>query len=420
MSDTQKESLFRRQAIQSLAERAPGRPICTMPRPWLWLNSLVLLLFVSTALFISTVEYARKETVRGWLVAKGGVVRIASRTTAQVSHIAKGSGDHVEAGEPLIYLTTDTNLSDGRSKSEQALLQLQQEQREIDTQLELSTEQQSLDGASLQLQLQDFDTEAASLEARLTTQRQQIELSGDKLQRLEDAILDGAVTEWDVIRQQEDRSALQQELSRLEQDAASMQRERELLASRLSSVPVQAQIERSELRARHLQLSQLIAEQESRRLTVVNSPVSGIIAAIEVDAGSAVAQQQLLMTIVPRDMQLAAEIYVPSKAAGFVQTGQTVRIAYDAFPQQKFGTFAGQIDRVSDFVLLPGESPQSFPLLEASYKVRIEISDSAVATSIGTMGLRPGMLLAAEIILERRSLIEWLLEPLRFRRSFPS
>lgn len=417
MTITHNENLFRQQAIRSLSEKPPGQPICVMPRPWFWVNCLVALLIVSTALFVSNAEYARKETVRGWLVSKEGIVRITSRSLAEISHIPKRPGDHVEAGEPLIYLTTDTTLSNGNSISEQALLQLRYEQVEIDTQLELSLEQQALDDEGMRQQLQDLDVEVAALESQLAEQRNQIDLSEDKLRRLESANLGGAVTHWDVIRQKESHGVLRQDLSRLKQDAANLQRERELVARRRSSVPVQAEIQRSELRSRYTRLSQERAEQESKRLTAVNAPVSGVIAAVEVDAGNSVAPQQLLMTLVPENMSLAAEIYVPSKAAGFVQRGQSVRIAYDAFPQQKFGTFEGRVDRVSDFVLLPDEIPQTFPLLEATYKVRIEINDSAIPTSIGTIGLRPGMLLAAEIILERRNLVDWLLEPLRFRRK---
>ena len=417
MTSTHHESLFRQQAIRSLSEKPSGRPIGVMPRPWFWVNCLVVLLFVSTSLFVSNAEYARKETVRGWLVSKEGIVRISSRSLAEISRIPIRPGDHVAMGEPLIYLTTDTTLSNGHSKSEQALAQLRHEQAEIGTQLNLSLEQQALDDGGLKQQLRDVNVAVASLESQVAEQRKQIDLSRDKLLRLESAMVDGAVTHWDVIRQKESHGTLLQELSRLKQDAANLQRERELLVRRHSSVPVQAEIRRSELRARYTQLSQQIAEQESKRLTVVNAPVSGVIAAIEVDAGNAVAPQQLLMTLVPKDVNLAVEIYVPSKAAGFVQRGQHVRIAYDAFPQQKFGTFEGRVDRVSDFVLLPGEIPQTFPLLEATYKVRIEIEDAAIPTSIGTMSLRPGMLLAAEIILERRNLVDWLLEPLRFRRD---
>jgi membrane fusion protein len=96
-----------------------------------------------------------------------------------------------------------------------------------------------------------------------------------------------------------------------------------------------------------------------------------------------------------------------------------VRISYDAFPPQKFGTFHGRIERVSNFVVLPGETPQPFPIREASYRVWVEIQGAAIQTSIGTAALRPGMLMAAEIILEERNLVDWLLEPLHLRRSTP-
>jgi membrane fusion protein len=123
------------------------------------------------------------------------------------------------------------------------------------------------------------------------------------------------------------------------------------------------------------------------------------------------------MTIVPEDADLVAEVFIPSRAAGFVRSGQSVRIAYDAFPQQKFGTFEGRVAHVSDFVLLPGEIPQTFAVREATYKVHIVVDDSPIQTSVGAAGLRPGMLLAADIILENRNLIDWLLEPLRIRRN---
>ena len=168
-----------------------------------------------------------------------------------------------------------------------------------------------------------------------------------------------------------------------------------------------------------MQLLQQIAEQDSRRLSVLESPLSGTVASVEVHAGYSATPGQLLMTVLPSDLELAAEVFVPSRAAGFVQPGQVVRIAYDAFPQLKFGTFTGRITRISKFVLLPDEIPQTFSQREATYKIRIAIDESSIETSIGAAGLRPGMLLAADIVLEKRNLIDWLLEPLRLRRSTP-
>lgn len=417
MQDNHTEDLFRKQAIKSLSKKMPGRPICLMPRPWLWLNGLLVVFFLSTALFISSAEYSRKESVRGWLISRSGIVRIANNTAAVVRDVTKMPGDHVNVGEPLVYLSTDSTLSDGNDKNEKVLIQLRNETLEVDTQLELSRQQQDLDSAGLTRQLQAFDKGVRALLARLDEQKSRVELSREKLRRIEGVVDSGAVTEWDVLRQQEEVGALEQDLARLAQEVASQQLERQQLEGRVNILPVQASIKRSTLRARRMQLLQQVAEQESRRMSVLTAPIAGVVASIEVHTGDSIAPRQLLMTVLPENMNLAAEIYVPSRAAGFVQPGQAVRISYDAFPRQKFGTFDGQIERVSSFVVLPGEVAQPFPIPEAMYKVQVEIHDTAVSTNVGNAGLRPGMLLAAEIVLEKRNFLDWLLEPLRLRRS---
>lgn len=417
MNTNNNENLFRQQAIDSLSKKQPGPPICLMPRPWAWLTGLVALLFISTAVFVASAEYSRRETVRGWVVSKEGVVRITSRASAVVNEVVRQPGDHVSKGEPLIYLSTDSVLSDGNSKNEEVLDQLRQEILEIDKQLVLSAQQQRLDGASLGLQLGDFDLEVAALLSRLEGQRSLIALSSDKLKRLESAAIEGAVKDWDVLKQREVLGELEQDLGRLVQETASRKRERELLDGNQESLPLRGETQRSILRARLTQLSQQIVEYESRRLSVLESPVTGTVSSVEVHSGYSTAPQQLLMTVLPLNTTLAAEVFVPSSAAGFIRPGQTVRIAYDAFPQQKFGTFEGRIIRISEYVLLPAEIPQTFSLREATYKLQIAINDSTIAPGIGAAGLRPGMLLAADIILEKRNLIDWLLEPLRLRRS---
>ena len=419
MHGTNAEDLFRKQAIESLSKKIPGRPICLMPQPWLWLNGLLVVLFLSAALFVGHTEYSRKESVRGWLISKSGVVRVANNTMAVIREVTRVPGDPVKSGEPLIYLSMDSTLSDGTGKNEQLISQLREEMLEVDTQLELSRQQQDMEVAALTRQLRAFDKGGRALLLRIDEQRRGVDLGHEKLRRIERVVASGAVPEWDLLRQQEEVGALKQNLTQLEQDIASRQRERESLAGRQGRLAVQASIQRSVLRARRTQLSQQIAEYESRRLSVLTSPVTGTVAAVEVHAGDTIAPRQLLMTVLPEDMVLAAEIYVPSKAAGFVRPGQTVRISYDAFPPQKFGTFAGKIERMSNFVVLPGETSQPFPIHEATYKVQVEIHDATIQTSIGPAALRPGMLMAAEIILEERNLVDWLLEPLRLRRGTP-
>ncbi len=420
MSKILVENLFRRQAIESLTENRPGRPICAAPRPWKWLSLLVILIFATTAYFLGAAEYSRKESVRGWLVSKNGVVRISNTTSAIINDVTREAGDKVLKGEPLIYLSSDPTLSDGTAISVEMLAQLQLEESEIETQLNLSQQQRELESASLTQQLHELDGEIGALRAAQNGQRQRIVRGTEKLQRVRHVAGTGAVSDWDVIQQQDESGLLQLELDALLQDLARLQREREVLKSRFDNLPLQTGMRQSAMRTRRSQLAQQMAEHEVRRLSVLESPRSGFVASVEVHVGAPIRPGQTLMTVLPEEMNLAAELYVPSRAAGFIHVGQKVRISYDAFPQQKFGTFGGRVQRVSDYVFLPSEIPQTFPIQEATYKVHVTVGSSNVNTSVGPAALRPGMLLGAEIILEKRNLLDWLLEPLRLRRSTDS
>ena len=64
---------------------------------------------------------------------------------------------------------------------------------------------------------------------------------------------------------------------------------------------------------------------------------------------------------------------------------------------------------------MPADVPQTFGIREAAYKVRIAVDADYVTDRKGRYALRPGMSLGAEIVLEKRSLAQWLLAPFRGR-----
>ena len=102
-------------------------------------------------------------------------------------------------------------------------------------------------------------------------------------------------------------------------------------------------------------------------------------------------------------------MYVSSRAIGLIEPGQRVRLRYDAFPHEQFGIAGGRVASVADYVLLPGDMPDAFPMREASYKVGIRLDTDHVTAGRDRYALKPGMLLTAEIVLESRSLVDWLL-----------
>src|SRR6185295_17450355 len=119
-----------------------------------------------------------------------------------------------------------------------------------------------------------------------------------------------------------------------------------------------------------------------------------------------------LMEIVPEGSALRAQVYAPTRAIGFVRPGQEVRLLYDAFPYQRFGSFGGRIVRVSRSVIDPRQLAEPLRIEEAVYQIEVRPDAQSIGAGGQTVPLQPGMTLTANIILDRRSFLDWLLAPL--------
>jgi membrane fusion protein len=387
-----------------------------MPRPWVWIGTFIVVIVAIAVPFLATAEYSRKETVRGWLVSRDGVARITYDGAGVVEKIASISGDSVRVGDPVIYLSRDTFMEDGRSSGDQLLEELTKQVAALDRRAGLLRTEADIEGDSIAKQLQSLEQARLALSRQAAEQQRRLAAASDKLALIESAARSGAATRWEVLQQADEHVVLKQALAEAQQTELALNREREQLTARAKALPVETQRSISGLRSQRSQLQQQITRHESEQRVVLKSPITGKLASLQVQKGSAVLPNKLLATVLPENLTMVAEVYVPSSAIGFIKPGQRVRLMYDAFPVQQFGTFEGEVQRVSDFILMPSELPQTFSLREATFKVQIAIENDSIFLESGSAPMRPGMLLAAEIILESRSLLDWLLEPIRLRQ----
>jgi len=415
MNPRQPENLFRQNAIDSLARKFDGRPISIMPRPWLWLAALCLVFVVGAGCFLWSAEYSRKETVRGWLVSVPGVVHLSHSDYATVARVERKPGDVVRLGDPMVLLSSVAKLGNGQDPTQQILDRLQEQLSGTDKRDQLAREQFLSDHQALEIQIAGLDKELSSVSSQQRGQDGRVQRSSDTQESLQAAFERGAIAKLDLLEQQDVLAVMQQSVSRLRQETTALERERQGLLAAQEQLGIEFERSLAKLSAERSELQQRIAQHERQHLVTLQAPIDGTIATVEVTAGSTIRPQQLLATIIPEQSTLTADVYVPSSAAGMIRPGQTVRLLYDAFPYQQFGAASGQVDGVAGFVSLPGDMPVAARLGEAGYKVTVTIESDYVEGKRGHYALRPGMALAAEIVLESRSLAHWLLAPLQAR-----
>jgi len=160
------------------------------------------------------------------------------------------------------------------------------------------------------------------------------------------------------------------------------------------------------------QLNEREIELEGNESYAIKAPINGRVTSVQVHPGQSVSQQKSLLTIIPLDTVLYAELFLPSRAIGFIREGQKVLFRYDAFPYQRFGLYEGIVLQVAQAVITPEEAGIPLPTNEPVYRVKVSLGSQFVETYGKRLALQSGMSLSADIILEERSLGEWLFAPI--------
>jgi membrane fusion protein len=151
-----------------------------------------------------------------------------------------------------------------------------------------------------------------------------------------------------------------------------------------------------------------IIENDARRSALVTAPQPGTVTGLAAQVGQAVPLGAVLARIVPSEATLVAELFAPSRAVGFLAAGDEVRLRYAAFPYQKFGHSLGTVTAVSATTVAGDSTSGGEPL----YRVAVTLASQTVTAYGAPRRLLPGMAVEADVLLERRRVYEWVLEPL--------
>jgi HlyD family secretion protein len=124
--------------------------------------------------------------------------------------------------------------------------------------------------------------------------------------------------------------------------------------------------------------------------------------------GSGVREAEPLITLIPVNVKIEAEVNVQPKDIGKVNVGDAVRIKLNAFPFQKHGTLDGRLRVISEDTF---QEQGAMGTKSSVYHARIIVSGK-LENVPDSFRLIPGMELKAEIKVGKRRIIEYIIHPL--------
>ena len=404
-------SLFRPEALEAQRQQWLGRVQLVRPLSLTVLTAGVVAVALALVAFLALAQYTRKATAVGVLVPDSGLIRLVPAAAGTVLERHVSEGQTVDAGEVLFVIGVERPLLDPAAQA-----QVQRSLAERRHSLEGSARQeQSLVRArqsALERRLQALELEQAQVDSEAALQQQRLALAEQSLARLQSLQAQQFISEAQVQAKNEELLGLRAAAQALARQRAALGRERAELEGELRTLPLTAGNTVGGIERDLALLAREAAEQDGERRLVVRAPQAGTVGAVLAERGQSVTPASALASLVPAGAALQAHLFAPSSAIGFVRPEQAVRLRFEAFPYQKFGHQPGRVVQVSRTPLAASElAALSLPAVAAGgepmFRITVVLDEAPAA-----MPLAAGMRLQADVLLERRRLVEWLFEPL--------
>ena len=401
--------LFRPEVVQARRQDWLGRISLAQPMP-VWVGAMfALLAAVAVACLFLFGEYAHRSRVGGQLVPDLGVSTVVAPTSGMVGRMTVEEGASVARDQALVRIDlprvaasgADAHTGIGRGLDERDSSSVQLAQAQL---AQLAVQEQ---GQHRQLAM--LRTELGQVRAGIATRDAQVRLGRETADRYREVAASGYVSVVQVRQQEQAMLEMLNARQVLERQATALAREIAGLEQALAGLPAQREAIEATARREHALLAQERYRHEADGGVLVKAPLAGLVAHRFVEPGQAVQAGQPLLSLLPEGARLQAQLQVPSRAIGFIRPGDRVRLRYQAYPFQKFGHQGGRVARISRSAVPPVAGA---PSSEPHYRILVALDRQDVLAYGRPEPLRPGMLLEADILGERRKLHEWLLEPL--------
>lgn len=413
-----KSDLFRKEVLHAKQNKWVGSILLSRPFSFTFLTICAFCVAVVIITFAIWGSYTKRSTVQGQLIPRSGLIQVYATQQGTIVKKNAYEGQIVKKGDTLFVISTANYGENGdiaAALSKQTQLKEQSIRNEIMRMrlLHKNEKETALNQINL---LKEYLKKMNSL---INNQKHAVDLASINQNRYKAAYAQNAVSNEEF---EEKKTNYLNQFAQYE----SLQREKITFEKQLNEQKIALNGLENKQSNEIEQLERLLStnnqefiEMQFRQKIAIQSHTTGAVSTINGEVGQFVDLSKPLMTILPENTSLIAQLYVPSRAIGFVKQGDQVLLRYQAYPYQKFGHAKAKILSVAktaiagqDLKTIGTISPQQQINNEPVYLVRAQLNKQTVKAYGNNMPLQVGMTFEADIMHDTRNLYEWVLEPL--------
>lgn len=405
-------NFFRPEAQRHAHRRIDGEVILAIEPSASLLGAIAIGVVLLAVLLAGMSQYAHTVKIDGWIVPSNGLIRLTAPRGGVVESVQVAEGQFVRAGSPIATVSLSRGLDGG---DELVLLRRSQAAAAAanDERARANLDAIQIEDTRLRRRRALLDTELGQARNRELLQRDQVKLASEDLERYEAAAASGFIPKRQVTALRASLNSARQQLASDRAAISEIESNIAEIDAQIRAVPSREQAARAEAAGQRAQQEQLLTRTEVEGRYVIKATHDGRVAALAVTAGQSIGADALVAVVTPSGAPLEAELFAPSQSAGLLRPGQRVRLEYNAFSHERFGSGAGRVLAVSKSALAPTDVPMpGLGLQEPVFRIRVTIERPAVTAQGRKVPLEPGNKLTGQVEVERRSVLDWIIAPL--------
>ena len=403
--------LFRKEVLEERDHNNYGQVRRVLSGKYEFILCLIFALLIVIFLFTTRFDYSRKLTIRGYVHPNSGVVKVYSPSDGYIRSKFITEGASVINGVPLVKIDSYTSILSGRDNYRKYIKLLKDQLDYIANKRKQEKEFSRVTINSVLESIESNRKALKNLNDQVSFEREKKSIVYDRNNKYRKVYSKGYLSnekikekKLDELNIEKSISELMEKIDFLESNNKSLKRQMEIIkienARNLNVIDIEYSKKRME-----------ILDLESMEGTTINSKLDGKVSDVNFEIGQEVKKNDYLMSILPIGTKLEVTLMVPSTAYSFIDVGDKVHIKVSAFPFEKYGVVEAEITTKSDTISLPSEVKIPIGMNEGFYRVIASLENEKVTFNDENYSIKPGMLVDADVITEKKKISEWLLSP---------
>jgi len=359
-----------------------------------WFLIVLFAAAVTAAIFVRIPETVR---CRFLLVPKDGADPIQAPYQVVVKAVRIVEGQEVKAGDELFLLHSD------EIRERHTLLQTLT--ADLAAKEESVIKLEALHTSQLAIKAVEID----QTEREITFRKRHVETSKELFQSAERLLSDRAISKEERLRRQLDFVQAETDLALVEKTLEIARLEPERQENERAHKRLQEKAELASLRTRIEALKRDLASTQQDQLSI-RAPYDAIVISLtQKNTGNVLQPGQELCQLARIAAEPRVRLQLAESGMSRLATEQRVRLFFDAYPYQRYGTLTGSVDWISPAAVVSPEHTgfiATAPLDERHIRVRGQ-----------PQPVRVGMTGEARITTGSNALIEYAFEPIRQLRE---